>query len=264
MNDIKFTCPSCGQRIQCDASHADRRINCPTCHEDIHIPKKPETVAKPGAHARTAEHPPSPNTVAPAGAREQSAARAHPPGKPQPSDDTVVVPREAVAEAKPARAHAHGEQRAADDGAQGKPPLPAKPVAVPVAPAQAAQPQAAPDHFLCPVCHSELRAPRQVQPPAPNQRPPTAALVRKGTAQPAVPVKAAAPAQPAQPSQGPAQSTPATGATPASKAGGPMKPRMDYLLTGKPPSKTAYAAPGTSEAPASAEDSAKPSEQHDS
>jgi transcription elongation factor Elf1 len=31
MAEFKFSCPQCGQRIQCDAGYAAAQINCPSC-----------------------------------------------------------------------------------------------------------------------------------------------------------------------------------------------------------------------------------------
>src|ERR1051325_4854280 len=38
MAEIKFSCPHCRQKIQCDASHSGSRINCPACQQSILVP----------------------------------------------------------------------------------------------------------------------------------------------------------------------------------------------------------------------------------
>jgi hypothetical protein len=38
MIGIKFTCPSCGQHVECDASHAGENFPCPACAAVVHVP----------------------------------------------------------------------------------------------------------------------------------------------------------------------------------------------------------------------------------
>src|SRR5688572_9196536 len=38
MKDVKFICPSCGQHVQCDCSHAGENIPCPSCATLIRVP----------------------------------------------------------------------------------------------------------------------------------------------------------------------------------------------------------------------------------
>jgi hypothetical protein len=38
MSDLKFTCPSCGQHIQCDQDYANERIPCPSCGTVVRVP----------------------------------------------------------------------------------------------------------------------------------------------------------------------------------------------------------------------------------
>jgi len=38
MSDIKFYCPSCRQRVVCDAEYRGRNSTCPTCRNEITIP----------------------------------------------------------------------------------------------------------------------------------------------------------------------------------------------------------------------------------
>lgn len=39
MKELKFQCPSCGQHIQCDLSHAGENVPCPSCAVMIRVPK---------------------------------------------------------------------------------------------------------------------------------------------------------------------------------------------------------------------------------
>jgi hypothetical protein len=38
MSDLKFSCPACGQHIQCDASHAGENLPCPACAHIVRAP----------------------------------------------------------------------------------------------------------------------------------------------------------------------------------------------------------------------------------
>jgi len=38
---FKFSCPSCGQHIQCEFGYSSRRISCPTCHNQLVVPQPP-------------------------------------------------------------------------------------------------------------------------------------------------------------------------------------------------------------------------------
>ncbi|HWC58389.1 MAG TPA: hypothetical protein VHC44_01750 [Verrucomicrobiae bacterium] len=38
MSDLKFTCPSCAQHIQCDESYAGEKIPCPNCATLVRVP----------------------------------------------------------------------------------------------------------------------------------------------------------------------------------------------------------------------------------
>jgi ribosomal protein S27E len=44
MAEFKFSCPQCGQRIQCDISYAERQIDCPICQKPIVVPQPPHAV----------------------------------------------------------------------------------------------------------------------------------------------------------------------------------------------------------------------------
>ena len=41
MAEFKFSCPQCGQNIQCDTSYSGRQINCPACQQPIVVPQVP-------------------------------------------------------------------------------------------------------------------------------------------------------------------------------------------------------------------------------
>jgi hypothetical protein len=44
MSDLKFTCPSCGQHVQLDASYAGEKIPCPSCAAVVRVPVDAPTV----------------------------------------------------------------------------------------------------------------------------------------------------------------------------------------------------------------------------
>lgn len=46
MSDLKFTCQSCGQHIQCDQDYANERIPCPSCGTVVRVPVDAPTVAR--------------------------------------------------------------------------------------------------------------------------------------------------------------------------------------------------------------------------
>ncbi len=45
MAEFKFSCPQCGQNIQCGVSYSGAQINCPTCQKPIVVPQPPRAVA---------------------------------------------------------------------------------------------------------------------------------------------------------------------------------------------------------------------------
>lgn len=50
MSDLRFTCPACGQHVQCDLAHAGENIPCPSCAQLIRVPQSGAVVtAKPPA-----------------------------------------------------------------------------------------------------------------------------------------------------------------------------------------------------------------------
>jgi hypothetical protein len=60
MSDLKFSCPSCGQHIQCEESHAGEKIPCPGCALLISVPVDAPIAAKTTAPAPLASPPPPP------------------------------------------------------------------------------------------------------------------------------------------------------------------------------------------------------------
>ena len=46
MSDLKFTCSSCGQHIQCDQDYANERIPCPNCGTVVRVPVDAPLVTK--------------------------------------------------------------------------------------------------------------------------------------------------------------------------------------------------------------------------
>ena len=60
MSDLKFSCPSCGQHIQCDETYAGEKIPCPGCAAVVRVPTDAPVVAK----APAPVVPPPPASVA--------------------------------------------------------------------------------------------------------------------------------------------------------------------------------------------------------
>jgi outer membrane lipoprotein-sorting protein len=49
MAEFKFSCPQCGQHIQCDTGYSGAQINCPSCQKSIVVPQAPPSAAAPPA-----------------------------------------------------------------------------------------------------------------------------------------------------------------------------------------------------------------------
>ena len=49
MAEFKFSCPQCGQHIQCDTSYSGSQIDCPSCHQLIFVPQAAHSAAAPQA-----------------------------------------------------------------------------------------------------------------------------------------------------------------------------------------------------------------------
>ena len=46
MSDLKFSCPACGQHVQCDEAHAGENIPCPSCAHLVRVPLYATVVAE--------------------------------------------------------------------------------------------------------------------------------------------------------------------------------------------------------------------------
>jgi ribosomal protein S27E len=211
MSAIKFSCPQCQQHIECDASHAGRDVPCPTCHSTLRVPK--------ASAATTQGEPPRAKLVATGVPKPQETGetpKAKSPKSPKiPGDARVRIP-------KAAREGAAGGLEAAGE----------KPVRTAV-------------HCQCPVCGSELRVPASSG--AEGDAPEEAILVRRGS----VPLGPATGGDDS--SQGKAGKTAAKSkaadlamrAAQSARSSGELKPRMSYVLTGKPPAPKSAKTPRT-------------------
>jgi hypothetical protein len=135
MKELKFTCPSCGQHIQCDWRHAGENVPCPGCAVLLRVPSDGDL-----ADADAPSAPPAP--------------------LPPPKDDNPFAPV-----ADDAEKVSYAPAKAGDGTGPKKSPAPA-PAAGPTSAAPVATsppPPAAPAahtaelHCVCPVCQSELR-----------------------------------------------------------------------------------------------------------
>jgi len=89
MADFKFSCPQCGQHIQCDPGYAGAQINCPACQQPIVVPPAPRLAAAPSARPAPPPAPPGLATRSgpPVHATGRSLAGVPPP--PQPKSKTL-------------------------------------------------------------------------------------------------------------------------------------------------------------------------------
>src|SRR3954471_24771353 len=55
MSDLKFSCPSCGQHVQCNESYAGEKIPCPSCASLIRVPTDAPIAIKPPPPTEPAE-----------------------------------------------------------------------------------------------------------------------------------------------------------------------------------------------------------------
>jgi DNA-directed RNA polymerase subunit RPC12/RpoP len=53
MAEFKFSCPQCGQQIQCDTGYSGTQINCPACQQAIVVPQVPGSAARPPVPAKS-------------------------------------------------------------------------------------------------------------------------------------------------------------------------------------------------------------------
>jgi len=62
MAEFKFSCPQCGQHIQCDPGYSGAQINCPSCQQSIVVPQAPRFAAAPSAPSAPPPAPPGLST----------------------------------------------------------------------------------------------------------------------------------------------------------------------------------------------------------
>ena len=78
MAEFKFSCPQCGQHIQCDVGYAGTQITCPSCQKAIVVPQSPySAAAAPASAGRPAYEappppPPPPGAVPSIGTRQST------------------------------------------------------------------------------------------------------------------------------------------------------------------------------------------------
>jgi outer membrane lipoprotein-sorting protein len=88
MAEFKFSCPQCGQHIQCDPGYSGMQINCPSCQQAIVVPQAPRFTAAPTASPGPPPAPPGlstrqSTTVPATGRRFAGAPGAQPPVQPK-------------------------------------------------------------------------------------------------------------------------------------------------------------------------------------
>ena len=81
MAEFKFSCPQCGQHIQCDTGYSGAQINCPSCQQAIVVPQAPRFTAAPTAPPGLSTR--QSTTVPATGRRFPGAPGAQPPAKPK-------------------------------------------------------------------------------------------------------------------------------------------------------------------------------------
>lgn len=281
MSDMKFACPHCRQHVQCDASHAGRKIACPNCTAWLRIPRpaasgsqlvEAELLSPPTSKTQPIEStaadsgaapPPVPKlkstqkvsqTEAVPEAADKPGPAAEPklvPGKaaavPKPkSPATVAVPPHAASDKPQPTIQISKKDDAVEQAQKAKPSA----LKVTVAPASLPNPKTEPAvvHCICPVCQSELRVASGSTEAESKASPPTAELVRKGAAPIAGGPAAEAPeTKPALPRAATSPGSAKVSEAQAARPGGEMKPRLEYIMSGKPPSAAAYPSPSTGE-----------------
>src|ERR1700734_2700945 len=88
MPEFKFSCPQCGQNIQCDTGYAGVQINCPGCQQTIIVPQ-PAGLSAPPALPPAA--PSSARASAAAPATNRRTAAAQPPVKSHTLRNVLVI-----------------------------------------------------------------------------------------------------------------------------------------------------------------------------
>jgi DNA-directed RNA polymerase subunit RPC12/RpoP len=86
MPEFKFSCPQCGQNIQCDDSYAGAQINCPSCNQAIIVPQAQSAYTAPPATP-----PPGPGSRIPAAGQRFAAAQMPVPQKSSALRNTLVT-----------------------------------------------------------------------------------------------------------------------------------------------------------------------------
>lgn len=197
MSDIKFACPSCGQKIKCDSGHAGARIPCPGCGSELEIPQleAKSAITEEGSVSSAAG-----TTAADASSRTEKGAASKGQG------GVSASSRRAVGERPDALKEATEELRC-----------------------------------LCPVCRSELKVKRPGKAGVPLGTLPVAELVRPGSSgrfAPSAPQPESIPAKTESAPPSPKARPLGSGDAPAERPTLPglgAKPRLSYVLTGKPP-----------------------------
>ncbi|OGV69434.1 MAG: hypothetical protein A2283_16440 [Lentisphaerae bacterium RIFOXYA12_FULL_48_11] len=56
MQEIRFVCPKCGQKLECELKMAGQKIQCPACKNSINVPNPyPPTAKLPRVRSNSAE-----------------------------------------------------------------------------------------------------------------------------------------------------------------------------------------------------------------
>src|SRR6185503_1147304 len=125
MSELKFSCPHCSQHIACGLDWAGMQTKCPSCQNDIVIPKPPPAVAA----------APSPGPLRVSMPSSHSAAPPPPPPPPPPARSSFPQPPAASGLSVARPAAPPPQHVAADGGHAGSPPAGGRSVRVGDSPA---------------------------------------------------------------------------------------------------------------------------------
>jgi DNA-directed RNA polymerase subunit RPC12/RpoP len=100
MSDLKFTCASCGQHIQCDEDYANERIPCPNCGTVVRVPVDAPVVPQTPVAAATAPAPTATNGLEIPTLEENFSQES---GTPVPSAPPMTEREQQIAAARAAR-----------------------------------------------------------------------------------------------------------------------------------------------------------------
>jgi hypothetical protein len=100
MSDLKFSCPSCGQHIQCEESHAGEKIPCPGCALLIRVPTDAPIVRKTSLPATTPPPSAAPPGMGPVPTLEENFLAES--GTPLPTTPPVTEREQEIAAARAA------------------------------------------------------------------------------------------------------------------------------------------------------------------